>query len=534
MIELIASVAQKMKNYNGGSSLKVIMEIFKEVSEVPNLDLIINQESLNYMINTLLETVKKQEFQRYLSIQLLQSFTNLARQRYSLSQFKGEINKLLRVHYLDSSISKHCSHSIEIFEKGLECGYFSYKEDLQRLLSHLDKHDQIWIEKDLISILKLTVISQNEEPAATKQKRLATLKSKITTTIMKKYRFFIVYEFFHQFSQESLDKQQLAIGDPADLREIESRLAPHISELMLPANSIRYHSVLPIISHALVEFDPQIYGSKLQALLQSLDDISFSHILLNFCESVHLMSVYDHTRQVPEAFRKFIFYVIGLNLDRIIRIRIVHRIMRFISSSDWPVFKSSSGDLLPEFVKLVDHMNQNSLILSDETVTSIDFTSMRKFYLRMSSLGFADQPFLKELVIRITKKSYNDLDMFSLLEHFDLLLEIDLETSREFAKSPAVIKKIADVQKMLMGHSISSLSTLNRLMRMLLFLVEETPTKLETTNDDLERNSVMWVLKGMKRAGEKKPLLFLKEDYLKMIEQAKEKVRSADCRSSQV
>lgn len=530
LTELIVILAQKMKTYTEGYSFKVIGQIFEQVSEVPHLELIINQESLNFMINTILQTTNTKGFQRYQTISLLRAFNNLARQRFSLTRYQTDISKMLRVHYLDANISKHCSHAIEVFEKGLLFGYFSFGGDLQSLLSHLDKHEQTWLDKDLISILKLTVITHNKEAAENKQKRLTLLQSKIHSAIKKKYKFLIIYEFLYQFSRETLEREQLKIDNPADLREIQSMVEPILSELLLPANSMRYHVVLPLLAQALVAFDPQENGEKLQTYLKGLEEASFSHIFLKMCDGLHLMSVYERDRKAPESYSKFILNSITSNLDQIVRIGFFHRIMRFISSSDRSVFNNSTGEILPEFAQLVEKMNSSEEILSNETITSIEFTTLRKFYMKLSSLGFADKPFLKELVVRIVKRSYNELDFFSLLEHFDLLLEIDLDTSRSFAKSPAVLNKMADVQKMLSAQSIASMSTLNRLMRLLLFLVEETPTREETVKEKVERNTVMWVLKGTKRPSEQKSLS--KEDYLVMLKQTKEKVprTDSDCR----
>ena len=523
--ELIEAVAQKMKTYREGSSFKVIAEIFQEVSEVPNLDLIVQQEALNGMVSTVLRAAKQPDFQRFHALRLLQAFTNLARQRFSLSGYQEEIKQLLRKSFLDSTIAKHCTHSIELFFAGLEGGFFSYAADLPGLLSHLDKHEQTWTDKDLINVLKLTVISHNCEPAAAKQKRLALLQSKISTAIKKKYQFFIAYEFLHQFSPSTLEKERLKVQDSADLLGVQAKVDSVIAELLKPENSIRYRQVLPVVAQALIEFAPEENGLKLQTYLDSLEEIGFSHIFLKLCDTLHLTSVYRSGREVPEAFPKLIFKLVSSNLDRITRIGLFSRVMRFISSSGRSVFKTRAGAVLSEFAELIEEIDRNVQILSNETVTSIEFTTMRKFYLKVSSLGFADKPFLRELAIRITKRSYNELDLFSLLEHFDLLLEIDIEVSKEFAKSPAVLLKMADVQKMLSTHSIASLSTLNRLMRVLLFLVEETPNREQTSLEKVERNTVMWVLKGGKRAPEQKSLS--KEDYIRMIEQAKDKVRRA-------
>lgn len=219
---------------------------------------------------------------------------------------------------------------------------------------------------------------------------------------------------------------------------------------------------------------------------------------------------------------RFILSSIEENMDKIISQGLITRILRFLISVDANRFKEKDQPM-PELVSLIKSINEKISSANQKEVRSINIEMVRRMHMRLLSWDLADEvQFVRELAIKITQRSIEDFDIFSMIEHFGFLLEIDQEISRSFARSEIVVKRLGEVKAMLGVGNMRSLSTLNRVIRLVLFVHEDAPTLIKKKEKIEEQNSVMWILKNKKRKTESKMLT--KEDTLEMLEAIKDEV----------
>ena len=513
----------KVKQDPAGVDLKHLLALVFDLSSFQDLEIFVNKKLFDGLILSLVSFIENRK-DRIPFLQYQDILTSINRlhdiHKKDLFEVKDRVKAFLNSHSSKDSL-KDYEPKILLFLNGFRNGY-SAQFDLQEVLRLVDSNTDSWGFKLLFPIMKITLCKENTEDIKKTEKRLNIIYQKINKLLNTKLRNYIIYEYYHQFSNQTFLRECIEI-DPQDLEKSSSFFKPHTESLFDVNSTMKNQYIISELFIVLIEHDQESWKAPLKKFLDSLAPLPFSNILLKILDFYHVTTTLANGNiSSSNNFMRFILSSIEENMDKIISQGLITRILRFLISVDANRFKEKDQPM-PELVSLIKSINEKISSANQKEVRSINIEMVRRMHMRLLSWDLADEvQFVRELAIKITQRSIEDFDIFSMIEHFGFLLEIDQEISRSFARSEIVVKRLGEVKAMLGVGNMRSLSTLNRVIRLVLFVHEDAPTLIKKKEKIEEQNSVMWILKNKKRKTESKMLT--KEDTLEMLEAIKDEV----------